>query len=137
VQNGGGRLAECPPLRQRQLGAERHECTREGAPHPRQHAWPRDDVAAHRRGAEPVSHEHHEGEQHEHAAQHQHVLERMRLVAADELRQEGEEEDRQLRIEDVDQDGVNGDFEGRARADLASTLSAPRCRRALQAIHSR
>jgi len=42
----------------------------------------------------------------------------MRLVRAHELRQEGEEEDRQLRIEDVDQDGGDDHLTRRAGADL-------------------
>jgi hypothetical protein len=43
--------------------------------------------------------------------------ERMDLLDADELRQEGEKEDRELGVQDVDQDRLDGDLERRAGAD--------------------
>ena len=42
----------------------------------------------------------------------------MRLIGAHELRQEREKEDRELRIEDVDQDSGDDHLRGRARADF-------------------
>jgi hypothetical protein len=60
-------------------------------------------MAAERGGAEPVANEDDERQQHEDGAQPDHAGERMRVIGADKLRQEGQKEDRQLRIQDVDQ----------------------------------
>ena len=83
-------------------------------------------MAADRGREHAVADENDERHRHEDRAQFQHVRKRMRLVGADELRQEGEEEDRQFRIEDVDQDRRRDHLRGRARRDVPfSTLSAP------------
>ena len=65
---------------------------------------PGDDAVADAGREQAVDHEHRKGHRHEDAAQFQHPRQGMRLVGGDELRQEGEEEDRQFRIEDVDQE---------------------------------
>ena len=54
-----------------------------------------------------VDDEHHEGHGHEHRAQHQHLAQRRRRVGRHELRQEREEEDRQLGIQDVEQERLD------------------------------
>ena len=68
------------------------------------------------------------------AEEFQHARQRMGVVARDELRQEGEEEDRKLRIEDVDQKSPHDDPNSRgavlARLDRqCAMLSA--CRQAM------
>jgi hypothetical protein len=82
------------------------------------------------RGSEQaVAHEDDEGYQHEDGAEPRHMGERMGLLDADELRQEGEEEDQELGVQDVDQDRLDGDLARRAGAELwlLKTLSDARC----------
>src|SRR5260221_6320004 len=105
------------PLGKGELCAERDEGGGEGAAHPCQHKRARDHVGADRRREQPVADEDGEGQEDEDGAQLAHARERPRATGADELRQEGKEEDRQLRIEDVGQDGGNDDLGGRAAGD--------------------
>src|SRR5436309_1955510 len=90
-------------IRKRELGAERRERRREAAAHPGKHARTRYDVIADRGGEQAVADEHDEGHQHEDAAELEHAGQRVRLAGADELREEREKEDRELRVEDVDE----------------------------------
>ena len=66
-------------------------------------------------------------------AQFQHPRQRMRLVGGDELRQEGQEEDRQFRIEDVDQDRGHDDAPAGARGAAGACRSTARPSRATPA----
>ena len=75
-------------------------------------------MLTHRGGEQAVDREHHERDQHEHAGQLQHAQKRMGFADRYELRQEGHEEDRQLRIEDIDRDAVHDDAQMRARVGL-------------------
>ena len=128
------RRAPVSALGERELGAERDKGGGERPAHPGQHARPRDHMVADRGGEQPVADEDHERQQHEHGAQLQHVRERMGFVGAHELRQEREEEDRQLRVEDVDQDRGHDHLHGRAGADLRFHPSAPCSFSAFQAM---
>ena len=97
------------PLREGQLGAEGGETGGEAAAQPGHDARAGDHVLAHRGGAEAVDDEHRKGHRHEGAAQFQHARQHMDFVGGDKLRQEGEEEDRQFRIEDVDEKAGDDD----------------------------
>ena len=56
-------------------------------------------------GKEPIANEDDERERHEDGTEAEHARQRVWFVAAHELRQERQKEDRELRIEDIDQDG--------------------------------
>jgi hypothetical protein len=61
----------------------------------------------------------------------------VRFVGADELRQEGDEEDRQLGIEQVDGDRVDDDAQVGAPRRRLVDASEPRSLSAFQAMNSR
>ena len=75
-------------------------------------------MRAQRRCAEAVGDEDDEREGHEDRAQLQHAPDRARLAGRDELWQEGEEEDRELRIEKIDEHGRADDLGVRTWRDL-------------------
>ena len=95
------------PLRQRQLDAQEGECRGEAPAQPGQHPGTPQDVCAHRRGADRVADEDDERRRHEHGTEFEHPQQWLRLGRVDELRQERQEEDRQLGIEQVELDGLD------------------------------
>jgi len=103
------RLVRPSPLGERQPHRQRAEGGGEAAAQPREHARPIKDMAARRRGEDAVEREDDEGREHEGGGQFAHADERVRFAGADELRQEGDEEDRQLGIEQIDGDRVDDD----------------------------
>ena len=70
------------------------------------------------RGEQPVTDEHHERHRHEHRAELSISGSRVAGIRRHELRQEREEEDRQLGVQDVDQDRLHDHLQGRACAGL-------------------
>ena len=91
------------PLRASALGqsqprVERDERSGECAAHPHEDARALNDVLPDPRREQPLAAEDDEGEQHEDRAELEHGGDPVRVIGADELRQEGEEEDQQLRV---------------------------------------
>ena len=67
-------------------------------------------MGPHRGGKQPIGGEHNEREEHENGVHLQHAQQRMGFAGTDELWQKGNEKDRQLRIEDIDQDAGKDDL---------------------------
>src|SRR4030081_2151911 len=121
IASGAGltRFARGPsPIGEREPGAERDKCAREDTAPPGQDLLPGDDVLPKRGGEAPVGDEDDEREHHENGAQLDHADERMRIAGTYELRQKGKEENGELRIQDVDQDGGDDHVYGRALGRL-------------------
>jgi catechol 2,3-dioxygenase-like lactoylglutathione lyase family enzyme len=117
-KSGAPDLRNTSAIGEGQLGAERDKGGGEGPAHPRQYPRTRDHVVTNRSGEQPVADEDRERHQHENGAQREHARQRMGLVRAHELRQECQKEDRQLRIEDIDQDGRHRHLRRRTGPDL-------------------
>src|SRR5438874_1144664 len=104
-----GLRTERSALRKRELGAERGKSRRKTPAQPGHRLRARDDAVAQRGSEQAVDREHRKRHRHEGGTQFQHPRQGMRLVDGDELRQEGQEEDREFWIEDVDQDRRHDD----------------------------
>src|SRR5436309_8061433 len=93
------------PIGERKSGPEGDECAREEAAHPGQYPGPGKDMLPNRGGEEPIDNEDDEREQLENRAQLDHADEYIWILGTHELRQKREEENRELWIQDVDQNG--------------------------------
>jgi epoxide hydrolase len=103
---------------EREPGTEGDKGAGEDATHPGQNLRPGDDVFPNRSGETSVSNEHDECEQHEHGAQLDHADEGIGIPGTHELREKGEEENRELGIQDVDQNGGDDHMPCRARGGV-------------------
>src|SRR5205823_3833490 len=93
------------PIGEREPGPEGDKCAGEDAAHPGQYPGPGDDMLPNRGGEDPIDNEDDEREQHENRTQLDHADESMWILGTHELRQKREEENRELRIQDVDRNG--------------------------------
>src|SRR5438094_3860000 len=95
------------PIGEREPGPEGDKCAGEDAAHPGQYPGPGNDMLPKCGGEDPIDNEDDQREQHEDRAQLDHADEYMWILGTHELRQKCEEENRELRIQDIDQDGRN------------------------------
>src|SRR5438552_8093150 len=95
------------PIGEREPGPEGDKCAGEDAAHPGQYPGPGNDMLPNRGGEDSIDNEDDERDQHENSAQLDHADKHIRNLGTHELRQKCEEENRELRIQDVDQDGRN------------------------------
>jgi hypothetical protein len=97
------------PFRQRQPYPQQREDPREPAPQADQETRRPQRQMARPAGDQAVEHEHGEGHGHEYAAQQEQGGQGRDRAGRDELGQEGEEEQGELGVEEVEQDGLGDD----------------------------
>src|SRR5438132_7026326 len=90
---------------EREPGPEGDKCAGEDAAHPGQYPGPGDDMLPNRGGEDPIDNEDDQRQQHENPAQLDHAGESVWIFGTHELRQKREEEYRELRIQNIDQNG--------------------------------
>ncbi len=97
-------MARCSSFSHGEPGTQRDEGPGEDPAQPGRGGRSRQEVGSHGCSKYAVGGEDDQGDQHENAAQPQHPRVCVRLASTDELWQKRKEEDRQLWVEDVDQD---------------------------------